>query len=317
MRQSSVERLSRLQALAHHAPLRVGHRGARGYAPENTIEAFRKAVELGCDMIECDVHLSRDGHPVVVHDDTLLRCSDVRARFPGRTGYFVSDFDLVELQSLDAGSWYVEQLELAPLERQAFLQALRPDEQSRYVSDADMQAFSSGKVRIPSLTETLDFVADTRLLINIELKTLPRMYPGIAEKVLAQISHHGLASQVLISSFDHEQLRAVRALDKHIATAVLTSDRLSALTSYLDALDADAFHPGCYDAFDSLGFGSVGGELQLNGVDDVLASGRWVNVWTCNNEAHIGALVRAGVSGIMTDYPNRLQPAGPQIDSAT
>ncbi|HTJ91505.1 MAG TPA: glycerophosphodiester phosphodiesterase family protein [Pararobbsia sp.] len=302
----STERLERLQARATHQPLRIAHRGARAYAPENTIEAFSKALDLGSDMVEFDVHVSRDGHPVVVHDDTLIRCSDAVKRFAGLPSYFVSDFSLAELQSLDAGRWYVDQLTLPMHERQPYLQVLKPEELARYVSDDELRQYGSGSVRIPSLAQTLAWLAERRLLANIELKTIPRLYPGIAEKVIAQIRHYGLDERVMISSFDHEQLRIVRALDARIATAVLTSDRLSALTAYLDAIDADAFHPGCYDAFDTLGFGSVERRLQLANVEEVLATGRWVNVWTCNDDAQIEALIRAGVSGIMTDYPNRL-----------
>ena len=57
-------------------PLVIGHRGACGYAPENTILSFVKALEIGVDMIEFDVHLSKDGEVVVVHDDFLDRTTD-------------------------------------------------------------------------------------------------------------------------------------------------------------------------------------------------------------------------------------------------
>lgn len=56
--------------------LRIAHRGAKGYAPENTIAAFQKALDLGADGIELDVHLSADGHVVVIHDHTLDRTTD-------------------------------------------------------------------------------------------------------------------------------------------------------------------------------------------------------------------------------------------------
>ncbi|MBN3760754.1 glycerophosphodiester phosphodiesterase family protein [Burkholderia sp. Ac-20365] len=278
-------------------PLRIARRGARGLVPENTIDAFRKAVELGSDMIEFDVHLSRDGHAVVMHDDTLVRCSDVKRRFPNRSSYFVSDYSLAELQSLDAGSWHVDQINLPADVRQAYLRTLRPDELCRHVSDSEWRWFESGNVRIPLLADALSFFAETEILINIELKTIPRMYPGIAKKVTTQIKHHSLETRVLISSFDHEQLLRIRALDCDMPTAVLTSDRLSALTSYLDAIDADAFHPGCYAEYDTLGFGSVDGALQLQTVAEVLASGRWVNAWTCNDESQISALSAQGLAG--------------------
>lgn len=72
----------------------IAHRGARAYAPENTLPAFRKAAELGAAMVELDVQLTADGLPVVLHDDTLERCSNVTAAFPGRTDYRVQSFQL-------------------------------------------------------------------------------------------------------------------------------------------------------------------------------------------------------------------------------
>jgi glycerophosphoryl diester phosphodiesterase len=74
----------------------VGHRGAAGYAPENTIPSFRKAIELGVDAVELDVHMSRDGRIVVIHDDTLDRTTDGTGSVHDRT--------LAELKRLDAGS---------------------------------------------------------------------------------------------------------------------------------------------------------------------------------------------------------------------
>src|SRR5947209_13499086 len=100
--------------------LNIAHRGARAFAPENTLEAFAKAARLGCPMFETDVHLSRDGELIVVHDDTLCRCSDVREKFPHRRSYFVSDFTAAEIRRLDAGRWYAEEIDRPIAERQPF-----------------------------------------------------------------------------------------------------------------------------------------------------------------------------------------------------
>jgi glycerophosphoryl diester phosphodiesterase len=74
------------------------HRGASAEAPENTLAAFRRAIEAGADGIELDVHLSRDGIPVVIHDETLDRTTDGEGPVTACTG------DV--LQALDAGSWF-------------------------------------------------------------------------------------------------------------------------------------------------------------------------------------------------------------------
>ncbi|MGC1183235.1 glycerophosphodiester phosphodiesterase [Legionella sp.] len=76
----------------------IGHRGASAYAPENTLAAFNKAVEMGCRFIEFDVMCSVDGEPFVFHDDTLKRTTNGR----GEIGHVESSY----LQTLDAGSWF-------------------------------------------------------------------------------------------------------------------------------------------------------------------------------------------------------------------
>jgi glycerophosphoryl diester phosphodiesterase len=80
------------------APLVIAHRGASLVAPENTLAAFRLAVELGADAIELDAKLTRDGHVVVHHDQTLERTTDGRGR--------LSDRSLDEIKQLDAGSYF-------------------------------------------------------------------------------------------------------------------------------------------------------------------------------------------------------------------
>lgn len=78
--------------------LRVAHRGASGYAPENTLAAFRLALELGTDAVELDLRPTRDAQLVVLHDDTLERTTNGRGRLAERT--------LAEVKRLDAGSWF-------------------------------------------------------------------------------------------------------------------------------------------------------------------------------------------------------------------
>ncbi|MEK4405006.1 glycerophosphodiester phosphodiesterase family protein [Sporosarcina sp. FSL K6-6792] len=83
----------------HHVEMNgmisVAHRGASNFAPENTQSAFRKALELGADFLECDVHLSKDGELIIMHDDKVDRTTN-------GSGY-VKNFTLAELKELDAG----------------------------------------------------------------------------------------------------------------------------------------------------------------------------------------------------------------------
>ena len=76
----------------------IAHRGASGYAPENTLAAFRRAVALGATFIETDLQLSRDARFVAIHDDSVDRTTSGKGR--------VHDLSLTELRRLDAGSWF-------------------------------------------------------------------------------------------------------------------------------------------------------------------------------------------------------------------
>ena len=83
------------------------HRGYSGKYPENTMLAFRKAAEAGADGIELDVQLTRDGEPVIIHDELVDRTTDGTGR--------VKDFTLAELQALDASYIYTGQYGRNPI----------------------------------------------------------------------------------------------------------------------------------------------------------------------------------------------------------
>ena len=76
----------------------IAHRGASSYAPENTFAAYDKALAMGVDHVELDVHYTSDGHIVVIHDDQVDRTTNGSGP--------VSDHTLAQLRSLDAGSWF-------------------------------------------------------------------------------------------------------------------------------------------------------------------------------------------------------------------
>ena len=77
------------------SPLVIAHRGAKAVAPENTLLAFSRAMEMGANMIELDLHATRDGHVVVIHDDDLRQTTNLRGK--------VSELTLEEVRKADAG----------------------------------------------------------------------------------------------------------------------------------------------------------------------------------------------------------------------
>jgi len=155
-----------LDLLAHPV---IGHRGAAGLAPENTIEGFRTGLDAGAEALEFDVHLSRDGKAVVIHDPTLDRTTD-------RTGT-VSELTLDEIQQADAGFRF---------------------------QSAGAYSWRGRQVRVPTLEEVVAALPDVPLLI--ELKT-PLAGPEVARllreggaadrAIVAGDDHRGLGH------FDH------------------------------------------------------------------------------------------------------------------
>jgi len=287
--------------------LNIAHRGARAYAPENTLVAFAKAKTLGCDMFEMDVQLTKDGEVVVFHDDDLIRCTDALTRFPNRGSYHVSEFSLKEISQLDAGSWYTEQLTLPKHNRQLFLQTMTEAEMTQFISPMERSRYASGTIRIPTLAESLRLAKDLALMVNIELKSKLHHDDILVKHVIEDVQALKLESQILISSFNHELVKQVRQQTLAIATAILADCPIRAPVSYLHKLKVDSYNLGCYKDYKTNGFDGVSGQRYLNHIATVRKAGFDVNVWTCNDQEEMGYLLGVGVTGIISDYPNRVQ----------
>ena len=96
--------LATRQGIPH--PAVIAHRGASFDAPESTAASYKLARDLGADYLELDLQRSKDGVLFVLHDDSLLRTTDVAAKFPERKDSSANAFTMAELKTLDAGSWF-------------------------------------------------------------------------------------------------------------------------------------------------------------------------------------------------------------------
>ena len=139
--------------------LNIAHRGARSLAPENTLAAARKALEIGADLWETDVSVTTDGQLILMHDDTLDRTTDAPIRFPGRSPWTVSAFTLAEIRDLDAGSWFVE---TDPFDQIA-AGAVTPGEQAAYRGE-----------RVPTLRRALEVLNNGHVHRTERLRDLIR-----------------------------------------------------------------------------------------------------------------------------------------------
>lgn len=179
------------------------HRGFSGKYPENTMLAFEKALEEGCDGLEFDVHLTRDGIPVIIHDEKLDRTTD-------GTG-FVRNYTYEELMAFDASATFkgVYGVQRIPTLREYF----------ELVKDRK------------------DVVS------NIELKTGVFEYPGIEKITIDLIDEFGLRSNIIFSSFNHFTIMRCKELAPDIKLAFLEESRIIGMGGYAKYHGVQCIHP--------------------------------------------------------------------------
>ena len=297
-------------------PLIVAHRGDSFHAPENTLEAARAAWEAGADAWELDVQLSRDGVPVVLHDESLARTTDVAVRFArdprGGDGFLVSDFDLDEIRALDAGSWFLDPA--GPARSAAWFGT------HDRLDDAVRDRCRSGTVRVPTLAEALELTVRLDWRVNIEIKSFPNTDPRAVGAVLATIDAAHSANRVLISSFHHPDVAKVVALRPEIATAVLSATPLFRPGRYVrELVGADCFHASTL----ALGAGAdayrrfpSARSLRVAEMEELKAAGVPTLVYTVNDTHPAGLaqhLFEAGVFGLFTDDPRGMRRLFPTV----
>ena len=168
----------------------VGHRGASGYAPETTIASYRMAIQMGADYVETDVHRSRDGVLVAIHDAEISRTTNGKG--------FVADHTLAELQALDAGSWF----------NTAFPEKARPD----YIG-----------LRVPALQEVMGVVQESSAGLLIELKDPERYQPDLESALLSLIRSSPMENRIRVLSFSANSLRKIKELDASVPTVFLVA----------------------------------------------------------------------------------------------
>jgi glycerophosphoryl diester phosphodiesterase len=248
-------------------PVNFAHRGASVRAPENTLEAFRSAVEEGAGGLELDVHMTRDGEIVVIHDATVDRTTDGSGAVAGMT--------LDELRNLDAGYRF------------------SPGGGSTY-------PYRGRGLRIPTLAEIYGEFPAT--CVNVDIK---EPQPGAEEAVLRVIRNTGAEERSLVVSDDHAVVRRFRRVSAgQISTG---ASRLEITVFYvLSRLGLQRLVHPAYDALqvpvDHRGISLVTPRF----VGAAHSRGVRVDVWTINDPGEMRRLLDLGVDVIMTDRPETL-----------
>ncbi|MFJ8224571.1 glycerophosphodiester phosphodiesterase family protein [Streptomyces griseus] len=254
------------------APVVVAHRGASGYAPENTLAAVDAADALGIEWVENDVHRTRDGVLVVLHDNDLKRTTDAEQVYPDRAPWAVKDFTAAELAKLDAGSWFGERFAGA---------------------------------RVPTLTQFLHRMERNRQKLLLEIKS-PATYPGIERDIIRVLGRSGwldrshVRSRLVIQSFGADSVKTVHSLRPDITTGFLGTPAVADLPSY--AAFTDQINP----SYATIGADYVAAVQRLKGAHGKRLR---VNTWTVNKAADAVKARDYGVDGIITNFPDVVRDA--------
>lgn len=255
-----------------------GHRGTRGNLPENTLPAFKRALEIGVDTLELDCGITKDG-VVVVHHDRRLNPDVARGpdgkwvTAPAPTIYSLT---FAELQKYDVGR-------------------IRPG--SEYAKRFPHQKPLDG-TRIPRLADLFSMTKQSKVRFNIETKLLPT-HPdetvgpeAFARALIAEFRKAGMTKRAVIQSFDYRTLKIVEKEAPEIETVYLTeaedSDpaKVAALGAKIWSPDARAMTPAKVAQAHKLGMRIV--------------------IWTANEPSEIERLIDLGVDGMISDYPERV-----------
>jgi len=290
----------------------VGHRGAAGLMPENTLSGFRKAIEIGVDAIELDVHLTADNVVVVTHDYRLNSAltRDPQGRWIKKRP-LIKDLTQAQVQAYDVGK-------LKDTSKYARKYPIRRDIDGEY---------------IPTLREVIKLLKKTnkKTVLIIEIKTSPvkprasnspKLVAGAVAKIL---NEERFMDRAWVISFDWRSLRYIREVMPGVRTAHLTSASIRFDTIQKNKPGASPWLAGIdIDDYDSIprAIKAVGGQCWASNYAHANGNGRGmtpllvqqahglgldVYVWTLNRESDMHRMIKGKVDGIITDRPDLLK----------
>lgn len=252
---------------SHPVPLIIAHRGASAVAPENTLAAFRRAMEFGADGIEFDVRLAADGIPVVIHDPSLRRTA-------GRRGK-VAAYSSEELSHIDVGSWFA-----------------RPGKNGAKAEFAEE--------RIVTLASALEFLKSFRGEIYVELKCKgDDLYP-LARAAAAAIERADLAGTLIVKSFRLPVVTFFRENLPKVRTAALFAPKIMTILRKDKHLVRLAEEIGAHEL--SIHYSLATEKLMKKAAKAELP----VNIWTADHGRLLKRAARLGVKAVITNDPAKL-----------
>lgn len=282
----------------------VGHRGARGVLPENSIEGFEFALSMGIGLIEFDVVLTKDEVPIITHNHRL-RGSGVR----GPDGHFLNGKE-PKIASLRMEE--IEQFDIGRLDGNTAYGQRFPDQ------------IQMDGVRVPKLADLFQLISQPKYEsanLMLELKSDPTLVIDNAVRermvtiIVGQVHGAGLSTRTLLHSFDWELLAECKRQAPDMPISFLTRMKNNAEEVGEDS--SRAVTPNFVDVTDPIpdrikeASGSLWCPYYKDITDEDLARARELNlcvaVWTVNELDDINAMIDMHVDAIVTDYPGRVQ----------
>lgn len=253
-------------------PLVIAHQGGDGERPSSTLLAYQHAVEIGVDVLEMDIHSTRDGVLVIIHDATIDRTTNGSGR--------VQDYTFDELQAFDA----------------AYRWPTLDDEEGAPI---DAYPYRGMDARIPALEEVLR--AFPQMLVNIEIK---QRDPSIVQPLCDLLRATGMTEKALVASFDGATLRDFRAACPEVATSA-AQDEVTPFVLLAQAGLTAAYQPTAH-AFQVPERAQGLDVITADSVAAARALGVEIHAWTINQREQMERMIAVGVDGIITDYPSEL-----------
>lgn len=249
-------------------PTVIGHRGCAGEVPENTLASFERGLAAGARILETDLHLTRDGVPVLLHDDDVGRVTDGRGR--------VADLALAELRALDAGHHF------------------SPD-------GGQSHPYRGAGLRIPSFEEALAAFPEARF--NCELK---ENLPDLVERTLELVADAGCAERTLLTAANDDLMRTLRERVAASGSGVALGASAGEVLAFVRAALDDAPPPPGVMALQVPAAFGAGPLVTDRFVAHARDHGIAVHVWTVNEPEEMTRLLDLGVDGLISDYPERM-----------
>jgi len=249
-------------------PTVLGHRGAGGDAPENTLEAFERGLREGAHILESDVHATRDGVPVLIHDEVVDRVTEGAGR--------VADLDLEALRRLDAGH--------------------------RWSPDGGASHPWRGRgLRIPTLEEALAAFPEARF--NLEIKQTEN---GAVEATVDLVRRTKREERTLLTAGEDDVMARLREVLADSGARPALGASLADILAFIRSA-AEGGAPGT-DSMALQVPAAFGSDPLVTPrfVDHAHEQGLRVHVWTVNEEAEMTRLLDLGVDGLVTDHPARM-----------